>query len=332
LTEPTRHLTWENFERMIERGIPAVHRVAGTPAVLMFVDERGRRIGLRSSCEQSDELPPCPVAAIAVSAVTVEGKRYIEVSTTETNLYPEFYSFAVSLADRIQLQKQAVPAALESSLLNWNKLLQAVNLLSVESQLGLAGELWLLARLIGHTGPGALDAWTGPMGEPHDFRVAVSEFEVKTTISATRSHMINGEDQLVPSPNHQLFVLSIQVEPAGTGGRSLPELVKKVLHLLAEHPLALERFGKTLSHVGYDDRDSALYGERWQLRNRPRLISVDDSCPQLTRNSLEALDPRNSHRISELHYRVNLEGLGHADDSAEFQAVLPVGGPDDASL
>jgi hypothetical protein len=264
--------------------------------------------------------------------VTVADATFVEVSTAETKLYPEFYSFAVSLADRIQLQSQPVSAALELTLLNWNQLLRAIHLLSVESQLGLIGELWVLARLIRGSGPNALDTWTGPMGEPHDFRLASNEFEIKTTISATRSHMINGEDQLVPSPSHQLYVLSIQVEPAGAGGRSLPELVDRVLDLLSDQPAVLDRFGRSLGRVGYDDRDKALYKERWQLRSRPRLISVDDSCPQLTRARVEALDPKNSHRISELHYRVNLEGLGSPDDSNEFRAVLPSGGPDDASL
>jgi hypothetical protein len=332
LTEPTRHLAWENFERLIERGVPAMHRVAGSPAIFMFVDERGRRIGLRSPYEAATQLPPSPVNAITVSVVTVERQRLMEVSTTETKLYPEFYSFAVSLADRIQLQNQPAITALESSLVNWNQLFQAVRLLSVESQLGLIGELWVLEGLIRRGGPDALEAWTGPVGEPHDFRITSTEFEVKTTISATRSHMINGEDQLVPSPNHKLYLLSIQVEPAGMGGHSLPDMVKGVLGLLADHPLAIERVGRALLRLGYDEHDGALYGDRWQLRNRPRLIAVDDSCPRLTGESLEALDPQNSNRISELHYRVNLEGLGYTDDTEYFQAALPIGGSDDASL
>jgi len=209
-------------------------------------------------------------------------------------------------------------------LVNWRQLLHSVTLLSVERQVGLVGELWVLTRLILRAGAGALAAWTGPLGELHDFRLATDEFEVKTTISATRSHMINGEGQLVASPGHRLFIVSIQLEPAGTGGRSLPELIERVAGLLTHSPGVAERFQEQLANVGYTEGDSALYAERWQLRNQPHLVVADETCPRITRAGIVTLDPKNSQRISEVHYRVNLEGLGAPAKSAQFQSILPL--------
>jgi hypothetical protein len=90
--------------------------------------------------------------------------------------------------------------ALESSLALWRALLQTSALLSEEKQVGLAGELWLLERLLRGLGPRALDAWVGPGGQSHDFRLGDFEFEVKATSGTRRVHMINGLNQSLGTP------------------------------------------------------------------------------------------------------------------------------------
>ncbi len=310
MKEATRHLTWENFHRMIETGVPAIHRVAGAPLVDIFVAERGLRIGLRTPLPGDTAAPPSPLTAVSVLVAWYDGVRYLEVTTSQDQLYPEFYSFATTLADRIQLRAEAPVEAFTSALASWSELLQPVTVLSIERQLGLFGELWVLDRVVESRGAPGLASWTGPLGETHDFRFGKQELEVKATINPTRSHMIDGEHQLVASPDCSLSLLSIQLEPAGIGGMSLAELVIGVRRRLGDSAGAVRRFDELLPAIGYRTVDSGLYQRRWQLRSTPYLIIVDEHCPRITRADLEETKPATSLRISELHYRINVEGLG----------------------
>ncbi len=306
----TRHLTWENFHGMIAAGVPAIHRVAGAPLVDIFVAERGLRIGLRTPLSGDTSAPPSPLTAVSVQVAWYEGVRYLEVTTSQDQLYPEFYSFATTLADRIQLRAEAAIEAFTSALASWSELLQPVTVLSIDRQLGLFGELWVLDRVIESRGARALESWTGPLGEPHDFRFGKRELEVKATINPTRSHIIDGENQLLASPDCSLCLLSIQLEPAGIGGSSLAELVMAVRGHLGKSPAEVRRLDEILPAVGYRIVDSGLYQHRWQLRSTPYLIVVDEQCPRITRADLEEINPVTSVRISEVHYRINVEGMG----------------------
>jgi hypothetical protein len=310
---------------MIQRGVPAIHRVSGHPAVDIFVDEGAHRIGLRTPCLQGTEAPESPVAAISTDVIQLEGERYIEVWTREERLYSEFYSFCVSLADRVQIDHQDVERALAITLTNWRALLEPASTLSLERQLGLVGEMWLLGRLIDALGVDSVAAWTGPLGEPHDFRLSGIEIEVKVTLSPTRSHIISGENQLVPSPGHDLWLLSLQLEPGGASGTDLPTIVDQVRTRLQDHTAPLSRFQEDLQRIGYQEADRRRYQERWGFRKNPHLIPVDAACPRITRDALEAMLPTTHQRISDVHYRINVEGLGFDDAAQEYQQVLPIG-------
>ena len=331
MKEMTRHLTWENFRQMIETGVPALHRVAGAPVVDIFVDEGGIRIGLRTPLPGDNAAPPSPLAAVAVLVAWHEGVRYLEVATSQDQLYPEFYSFATTLADRIQLRDEAAVEAFASALASWSELLQPVTVLSIERQLGLFGELWVLKRVIESHGAKGLESWTGPLGEPHDFRFGKQELEVKATTNPTRSHMIDGEHQLVASPESALSLLSIQLEPAGAGGMSLAELIVDVRRQLADSAAAVRKFDQLLTAIGYRVGDSGLYDRRWQLRSTPYLIVVDEKCPRITRADLDEIKSATSSRISEVHYRINVEGLGEPFESMVIANAFSSGAADVAN-
>lgn len=325
MSEVLRHMTWENFRRVIDRGVPAIHRVAGLPLVDIFVDEKAFRIGLRTPLPGDVAAPPSPLAAVNVSVAWPGSIRNLEVSTSHTQLYPEFYSFATTLADRIQLRGEAPVDAFASALTSWSDLLQPMEVLSLERQLGLFAELWVLVRVVESRGPRALDSWIGPLGEPHDYRFVKQELEVKATISPTRSHIIDGEHQLVSSPDCSLSLLSIQLEPAGTGGMSLADLVASVQQQLRAGTPAARKFDDSLAAVGYRHTDSGLYQGRWQLRSAPHLVVVDDNCPRITRADIEQMNEGTSSRIADVHYRINVDGLGTPVDTAALLSLLSSG-------
>ena len=87
-----------------------------------------------------------PLAEVQMYPVTVEGDQFIQVSTSASNLYPEFISFINSAIERISDTPQDPESALIKTLRSWRSLLAPLSVLSEEQQLGLWGELFVPSR------------------------------------------------------------------------------------------------------------------------------------------------------------------------------------------
>lgn len=321
-----RHLTWENFrDTFIEPAAPALHPIPGKPHVHLFIDAGAGRIGLRLPEGKGSQVPTSPLRTIELSKRTIDRQKVIEISTTCATLYPQFYHLAIDVSDRVQLKGEPAASALVNALADWNALLKAAQLLSLEQRLGLMGELWLLERLIAIQGPASIASWIGPKGEPHDFRLGTKEFEVKATTSPHRDHMINGDAQLVPTHGCQLFILSVQLAPSGAGqGLSLPHRVARIRELLRHSPGPLKEFDNGVQHMGYSDGDASYYPEAWILRTKPVLVPVNEACPRISSALLlSAFGPAGASRVREIHYRLNVDGLGFKDGTADFLKLIP---------
>ena len=322
---PERHITWATFDAdFLQPGLPANIPIAGTPSVTLFVDEHADRIGLRTALSANITAPSSPLAQIQIAVIRRKDVFELEVAASSNVLYREFFAFLLSLSDRIQLDGLPPLAALRISLESWQSLLSSLTLLTDEQQLGLTGELWLLERLFLSKNKDALRAWVGPLAEAHDFRLADNEFEVKTTGGERRVHRINGLEQLVASPSRRLYVVSLQFAAAGAGiGRSLPEAVQAIRQLIGADDPDLAAFEASLLALQYRKSDETHYRMKRQLRSTPHLVPVDENCPRITRTMLGSVLGAMSTRISDVHYLIDLEGLGHADGSPEFLSVLP---------
>lgn len=319
--------TWDEFATNFRSPAPVLLRLHGEPPVDLFVDNNGGRVGLRvaSSDPTTDSLPDSPFTALRIAMVPLEEGVHLEVATTVTDLFPYFFAFALSIADGIQLDGATPSAALRRSLRDWRALFEQLALLTPERQLGLLGELWLLDRLISVHGVAALDAWTGPKGEAHDFRIGKQEFEVKTTSGEHRTHIISSDSQLIASPGHDLYVLSLQFAAGGPSGRSLRDVAEALGSRLAALHVA-SRFEHTLeSTFQLSFSNLAHYTGRWQLRSRPYLVPVFESFPRITHADVLSLPRPEMERVSDLRYRLDMEGLGWEEGAAQFLAVLPEG-------
>ena len=81
------------------------------------------------------------------------------------------------------------------------------------AQVGLVGELLVLQTLmIPCLGPAAIDQWSGPESERHDFVGDRLHIEVKTTRKSRHEHEISRLDQLRAPEGCQLLFISIQLE------------------------------------------------------------------------------------------------------------------------
>jgi hypothetical protein len=322
----SRHITWEELSKRIAAGIPFVHRIpapyAGVPALDIQVSEHGGELSLRMPVERIGALSVSPLAAVTIEVIPTSDGLMIEISARMAALFPEIYGFFVSVTDKVQLDRTDPFTALADTVDGWRQLLQAQAVLSEEAQLGLRGELIFMRRLIGQIGSSALDAWTGPQRQPHDFRAGGREFEVKTTRSTDHVHVVNGLRQLEPSPGRELYIYSLRLAPAGAyAGTTLPDEIALTRALLS--PSGRLRLDHTLRvFYGYVSEHAGLYPLRMQSAGHALIVPVDQACPRITGSMIEAMP--HAARISDVRYRVNLEGLGYPEDSPEYIAILAI--------
>lgn len=320
-------LSWEALE---------MHLAGKTPTILSMGGRRGVRIGfdpvrsvmfVRLPIAHEANAPPCRYAELDVAVRQDDSGRVLEVSTGTERLYREFHRFAGLLAEDFEQVGRTAVDAFDAAIDRWQDFASWKGLLSDEQQVGVYGELMFLEALLRRDGPVAVMAWTGrneSLPERHDFRIRKFDIEVKTTRSATRRHFVHGLGQLMPSHDHELFILSIRIEGAGLeSGLALYERVARIRSSLLDADVERREFEARLSSSGYRDSDAEHYRTRFILADSPMLIPVDQDCPRITSTMLSKwIAPDVAGRVDEVSYTVNLNGLGAAQGTTTFQAVL----------
>lgn len=169
--------------------------------------------------------------------------------------------------------------------MRWHHLLRGGknDLLSLEEQRGLVGELHFLGRLIGLLGPfAAIEAWKGPSGSSKDFELDSCLVEVKARRGAAKPFVqISSEDQLSDVDGCRLFLAVTAVDAA----------IKPSGKTLTDHALGLELiFRETggeayrlweaaLADTGFDFDDD-YSDRRWTVGNTQE-FSVVDGFPRI---------------------------------------------------
>lgn len=322
-----RHISWENFaSTILIRGEKRIHRISASPLIELFSDGVSGKVGIWLQTDREEAIPPeaLKLVFLAMRYLVREGGTTLEISTSSVTLRKQFYYFAIAVADRVLMDAMPAPDAAIAEMRFFAELLAASATLSLERQVGLLGELIFLERLLMSEGPEALDAWIGPSGEPHDFRIQNREFEIKTTTTAHRIHTINGSEQLVPSKGCALFLISVVLGPAGAGaGFTLPDKVRALEGRLKATSSRLRQFTSTVESCGVRPADYAQYCRRFALRRPLALVTVDEKFPALTRPAIQAAVGPLAERIESLEYSLNVEGLEFEEGQLEFSAVLP---------
>lgn len=321
-----RHVTWENFrENFLKPGDPAIHVVPGSPECKIFTGKGGTRIGLRIQINRFGPDLDIPFRHIEVSNVRDGSTLYIEISSSIQSLFEQFYAVLQSIADQVQLHSKAPAVAIQDCIEKFSAILASQTLLSSREITGLWCELWVLENLLVSRGPEYLSAWIGPLPEPHDFQFDDLELEVKGTRLTKRRHLISSENQLSPSPDRSLFLVSIQIAPgSGDGSLSLPDRVANVRQLFSSDSALDKQFDVLLGEYGYKSEHESYYRKRFILRTAPTLVPIDADTPRITKEMLRSqLGADGSTRISEVEFRLDVTNMGYEEPTEEFQSVLP---------
>jgi hypothetical protein len=155
-------------------------------------------------------------------------------------------------------------------LLRWHHLLRGggSDLLSLDEQRGLMGELHFLERLAGLIGPrAAIEAWRGPTGAPKDFELDGVLVEVKARRGAAKPHVqISSEDQLSDVPEARLFLCVSAVDAAiKPDGLTLNDHVRRVEKIFSESDTeSCQLWEDAIGAAGFD-HDDDYSGRRWKV-------------------------------------------------------------------
>lgn len=305
-TSAERHLGTESFATYLRSPVPIDHPIPGTPRVILFFDPHTRRIGLRGPATPN-ETPPAALENLTVRAVHHDGQRMIEIAVTDPRLFTDAYPLLCAVADRVQLDRQTMTGALAETLRRLGHLLRSEEVLSPETETGLVGELLVLTGIAHALGPdAALASWKGGQAEEHDFGLPDHDIEVKTTLSERRAHWISSLTQLVETGDRPLWLVSFQITAAGSGGRTLPELVARARALMTS-PARRTELDNLLLSAGWRERYEATCQRRWRLRTPAEVFRVNGSFPRLTPRLLAdaAID---ATYVTDIRYRLDLTG------------------------
>ncbi|MFD2474736.1 PD-(D/E)XK motif protein [Amycolatopsis silviterrae] len=307
-TTVDRHLDVAGFERCLAAGVPVEFPVEGRPRAAVFIDPATPAIGIRVPDDGSR--PAAGLEHLLVRTIHRDDARWTEVLITRAELFLDGYPLLCSILDRIQLQRLSTAVAVTDTLRILGSLLRRVDSLSLETELGLIGELVVLRSLNSSVGVGdAVEAWCGPAAEEHDFALPGLDLEVKTTQGERRAHWISSLHQLDTSPGRPLWMLSVQVTRTGPGaGTTLVDRIDAVRAEIGEGTLR-ETFNAKLRQVGWHDALAPTMRTRWRLRSVPGAYLVDDAFPRLTPSTLTGIDMA---RVPDVRYRIDLSGLESA--------------------
>ncbi|WP_327376143.1 PD-(D/E)XK motif protein [Streptomyces sp. NBC_01216] len=324
MTDPAAGVTlaWSTVEHYLGEGLGTSYRLStadGHPVVTYEIGHGGRDIALCVELDRNRQPPRSPLQAVRVDQVASDkGRRMARIHTTRVESMRDFHDMVLAMADRIVSKNRPLDRAFAETIDGWSALLGRPQGLSVQRRIGLLGELSMLSRLSETYGwATAVEAWTGPYGEQHDFALTDFDIEVKTTVAERRRHVIHGIGQLQPTADRPLWFASLRLTRGGAGGRTLAESVRAVRGAVTDQaPSALARLNSALERTGWsaDHEDD----ERWTPRD-DALVLAAETVPRLTPELLAAAM---LERISSVRYETDVTGLTPAVGAPDGLSTL----------
>lgn len=228
-----------------------------------------------SSTETSKKL------TIALSRFTAEHRasNFVDVMSVDRRLDPVFAELANEILHRLGMGNGPV-AAVEGTISDFRELLREEGLEEVPDSLiyGLLGELVVLRSLAARSSD-AIDAWTGPYEQRHDFRRREHALEVKTSARADATTIwITSCDQLAEPSGGTVSLIHVRMERSDGGPLRVSTLVREILERGVQRP-ALER---GLAAAGCLDPDSEEWNRIQCNLEGLAVYRVEEGFPRIT--------------------------------------------------
>ena len=233
---------------------------------------------------QSDPCGPLPsdLNGLKVRRLSLETGEVLSLSAPPSH-EQVFTPFCGDIIDAIVTHGRDPYRSVAATIRAWQSAWKPVRLeMDNAVQVGLFGELLVLHSLmIPALGPAAIDQWSGPNSECHDFVSEHLHIEVKTTRKSRPEHEISRLDQLRTPAGRELLFVSVQLEQSIGGDRTLATEVDAVIELLRHDAAALDSFMASLVNLDWSEemRNSGQL-LRFFLRGA-EVYAVDEDFPRL---------------------------------------------------
>ena len=241
------------------------------------------------------------------------GQRHLDLRCDADQLAKPFCALADHIIERIDQDGELPHSALQTALSEWHMLLSPARQLSEEAARGLFGELFTLGLLADINPLFAVEQWTGPLGELHDYRTPNGDIEVKTTAQEGQSVSISSLDQLDRVAGVPLVLLRIQVESTPSG-KNIADMVAELVGKGCLQITIVERLEAAGFKLGLDPDK-----HRFVVTAKPAAWQVGDDFPGL--RSADIPEGRRS-AISRINYSLDLVGASGLMTDDELQSYM----------
>ena len=208
-------------------------------------------------------------------------RTFADLCCARPDLNDVFTGLSADVLLHVEAQPGSALKALYGQIDRWRALFRSKgNLLGIEQQAGLFGELTFLERLL-EQDPGAHVLWKGPSGHRHDFASAQHAVEIKSSLATEgRRIRVHGLDQLEAPPGG-LHLYWMRLE-AGASGRNLNDLAARVVEVCDDE----NAIRSLLSAGGYQFLDAPHYENSGFSVVEERCYAVEKGFPRLVVSEL----------------------------------------------
>lgn len=306
---------WERLARPAARGdLVGEQAPESTTGAMLALDGEGRRHLLIPALASAEELsqPPIRGTGATVEDLRVDDRpvrRYFDVACRDMTMHENFSAVALEILESLE-DGGDIRARLDSIFNRWRWFWKvAPEAMSPETAIGLFGELWFMEFWLGPVDADVLDAWTGPVGDRHDFKWPRASIEVKATrvkSDGPARHRISRLDQLEDPGSGTLHLFSLRVAIDEIGGHSLNRSIARLREQLATAPELLASFEERIGIVGYSPAHAHHYEVPLRVVGE-ELYRVDGKFPRLTADSFPDGLPAG---IDNIGYTLDLAACG----------------------
>jgi hypothetical protein len=239
-----------------------------------------------------------------------DGRTWIALSRKESGSPELFAEMVGDVAGAMEADAAEGETAVLRTMLRrvrmWQQFMsRGAGPLSPEAELGLAGELYFMIRLLdaGVSPDGVLRGWVGPDDASQDFLLGDGAIEVKATMSSSDFPVkIGSLEQLDDGVASPLFLAAVRFTRGEEGGATLSEMVAEVERRLGDEPGAIDHLRERLMVAGYAEAHAGQYSRRFEPKES-RVLSVIEGFPRLTQGVVPA-------GVTRALYELNLDHAG----------------------
>ncbi|GAA4003916.1 PD-(D/E)XK motif protein [Sphingomonas humi] len=290
--------------------------------MLLAIDGSGDlHLLIRLTAPASAEDPP-DLNGIRVRRRLIDESSFLDLIAPASN-ERVFSGMCSEVIEAVAVRGREPAAATAAIVRKWQAALRnSKTMMEQRAQVGLVGELYVLKQLmLPLLGPSAIDQWSGPHFERHDFVSGDVHIEVKSTRKSKHEHEISRGDQLNAPDGKSLLLVSVQLESTIAGNITLATLIDEILAEIQDDFTAQAEFIDKVERVGWSD----------MLRPSPELMrffvraiavfEVDDEFPRLP-DELEL-----PSGIISVRYTVSLANLPSLGQDEVMERIVAANAP-----